>query len=146
MVMSPTHHLLENLKAKGYRSSKIRTALVEILLQSKEPLSVPEILAFLAKKHLIVNKTTVYRELTALKRENIVREVQFGENKKRYEIMPEDHHHHLICLECDRVQDVELANDLTAIEKKISTTHQFTILNHALEFYGLCAACQSKTP
>lgn len=145
MTKHSAERLLEGLKTKGYRSSKIRTALVEILFEARAPLAVPELLELLSSRDFDANKTTIYRELTALKRENIVREVQFGENKKRYEIMPEDHHHHLICIECDRVEDVELVNDLNAIEKKISSEHRFTILNHALEFYGLCKNCQRRS-
>jgi len=58
--------------------------------------------------------------------------------------MPEDHHHHLICLECDKVEDVELANDLNEIEKRILQKNGFKIINHTLEFYGLCKQCSSS--
>jgi Fe2+ or Zn2+ uptake regulation protein len=43
------------------------------------------------------------------------------------------------------VEDVGLANDLNAIEKKISREYRFKILNHALEFYGLCKNCQRRS-
>ena len=144
MTISHSQRLLADLSTKGYRTSKIRTALVEILSAHHEPITVPDLLLALSKKKISANKTTIYRELAALKHERIVQEVQFGENKKRYELVSEDHHHHLICLECDRVEDIELANDLTTIEKKISRNNRFKILNHALEFYGLCAVCQGK--
>lgn len=142
MTVSHSERLLADFSAKGYRTSKIRTAVVEILSTHHEPIAVPDLLIALAKKKITANKTTIYRELAALKHEQIVQEVQFGENKKRYELMPEDHHHHLICLECDKVEDVELANDVTVIEKKITKKHAFTIVNHTLEFYGVCKNCQ----
>ena len=56
-----------------------------------------------------VNKTTICRELDFLMGKGLIKEIEFGEGKKRYEIdSGSDHHHHLICLNCKKVEDVDL--------------------------------------
>lgn len=106
------------------------------------PLSAAEILAGLARRRMIVNKTTVYRELDLLSGAGVLRELQFGDRKKRYEVAPEGHHHHLVCMECHRVEDIELPRDLDLQERQIERQKKFKILNHTLEFFGTCRDCQ----
>jgi len=62
---------------------------------------------YLRKKHLETNKVTVYRILDFLFKNQIIERVEFGEGKYRYELK-KNHHHHLICTNCGRVQDVEI--------------------------------------
>lgn len=128
--------ILDALKAEGYKLTKTRKRIVDILLQSALPISVPEI-----REGLGVNKTTVYRELEFLLQKNIIREVEFGDGKKRYEITTGGHHHHIVCLHCGMVEDVELSSDLEKEESAIAKKKQFKIINHSLEFFGICARC-----
>src|SRR3989344_424207 len=132
--------LLQELREQGHRITNVRKALVELLEKSKMPLSADELGKSLEAKKLKVNKSTVYRELDFLKGNNIVQEVEFGDKKKRYEISAK-HHHHVVCLECKSVQDVDLQSDLDEAERKIARQKGFKIINHSLEFFGLCASC-----
>lgn len=140
--MYNSSYILATLKEKGYRFAKIRKAILDLLIKSSDPLSSPDIQQLLSKKKIDANKTTVYRQLAFLKEQNLVRELQFGDNTKRYEIMPENHHHHIVCTNCDNIEDVELARDLDAEEKAIAENTNFKVLNHSLEFYGICGKCQ----
>jgi Fur family ferric uptake transcriptional regulator len=79
--------------------------------------------------------------LLILKREQIIREVRLGENRKRYEIFPENHHHHLVCVDCGYIEDVDAEKDLYHLEKKIAQVKKFKVENHSLEFFGVCANC-----
>lgn len=112
-----------------------------MLVRAKAPLAAPEILQALEKKKLAVNKTTVYRELDFLLEQDIAQEVEFGDKKKRYEIS-DKHHHHVVCVECKNVEDVDLQQDLDEAERKIAKQKGYTIINHSLEFFGLCANCK----
>lgn len=132
---------LEELRKQGYRITNVRKALLLLLAKSKTPLSADEIREELKSKKLQVNKTTVYRELDFLKEQGITQEVEFGDKKKRYEILS-SHHHHVVCVECKKVEDVNLQSDLDAAEKKIAWQKNFKVLNHSLEFFGLCSECK----
>ena len=115
--------------------------MVALLVKAQAPLAALDILQVLEKKKLQVNKTTVYRELDFLGENNIVQEVEFGDKKKRYEIS-DKHHHHVVCVQCKRVEDVDLEKDLDMEERKIAKQKGYKIINHSLEFFGLCAKCK----
>jgi Fur family ferric uptake transcriptional regulator len=142
--MHDSSHILAILKEKGYRFAKIRKAILDLLIKSSNPLSSPDIQQLLSKKKIYANKTTVYRQLAFLKGQNLIRELQFRDNAKRYEIMPENHHHHIVCTSCDKIEDVEFVRDLDTEEKAIAENKNFKVLNHSLEFYGICGKCQDK--
>ncbi len=136
--MEKINSLLDDLRRKGFRITQARKRLLGLLEKGKTPLSVFDLQKSLG---LAVNKTTMYRELEFLKKNGIVQEVEFGDKKKRYEISS-SHHHHVVCVECKSVKDVELQKDLDAEEKKIAKQKGFKIINHSLEFFGLCPACR----
>lgn len=140
--MSNVENILDNLKERGYRASLARKGIMDALRTSAKPLSVSDICALLKKVKVRFNKTTVYRELAMLAKEKVVLELRFDDQGRRYEIMPEHHHHHLVCLGCEKVEEVVLEKDLDSEEKHIARAKQFNVLNHSLEFYGMCRGCQ----
>lgn len=90
---------------------------------------------------LRVNKTTIYRELATLLFENLIVEIDFGDGKKRYELTSKEHHHHLICMRCKSVDEYIVKTDLAQEEQNIKQTRNFTVVKHALEFFGVCTRC-----
>lgn len=137
---------INQLRAGGERITPIRTALIEILSKSKVPRTPQELLAELGKKGFKANKTTVYRQLETLQRFSIVHEVHFTDRTKRYELVSESgHHHHLVCLQCQRVEDISFPTDLEKQEQAIWEKNRFKVFQHSLEFFGVCKSCQAKT-
>lgn len=142
-----THHpiVYTMMKAEGERLTPVRTAIIEILEKSHEPRTTLELLQSLARLGFTANKTTVYRQLKALTEINIVQEVRFADRTIRYEIMGKNgHHHHLVCLHCSRIADVVFPTELEKQEQIIRKKHGFKILQHSLEFFGICKKCQKK--
>lgn len=133
--------VLINLQRKGFKLTKVRSRLIELFIQSAQPLSVPEVLETLHSEGLFVNKTTIYREVEFLIQQNLLRTVDLRERGKRFEYEDNSHHHHLICINCKKMEDFESENDLQEVEIRIKKKHNFTVLQHSLEFYGLCTKC-----
>jgi Fur family transcriptional regulator, ferric uptake regulator len=140
---SHTPNILNQLHRDGERVTVARTGLIDVIARAKKPLSVPDILETLAKRGLDVNKTTLYRDLEFFVKQRMVIGIQLNERQKRYELADRDHHHHVVCTSCDRVEDVKLERELAAEERKIELATKFKIERHALEFFGLCATCQA---
>lgn len=132
----------KDLKSKGHRITKARSAIIKILVGIKSPLSVTDLNSKLRSGGVAVNKTTLYRELEFLLAEKIVKEINLGEDKKRYELAGSAHHHHLVCINCQSVVDIDLTNDLSKQEGIIRKTKGFKVINHSLEFFGLCKRCR----
>lgn len=129
--------ILNKFKLQGHKLTKTRKKMVELFLSNPLPLTATEI-----KTHMVkINKTTIYRELNFLIGKNFISEIEFGDGKKRYE-HNKDHHHHLICTSCRKIENVYLKEDLKREEEKMSNNKNFKILYHSLEFFGLCGNCQ----
>ncbi|MEX0869998.1 MAG: Fur family transcriptional regulator [Candidatus Spechtbacterales bacterium] len=135
--------ILKNLKQRGHRITKVRSAMLDVFENAKKPLLAAEISASLKGKGIYANKTTVYRQIDFLKEERVIKEIDFGDLQRRYELAGTDHHHHAVCVYCGDVEEVELSGDLKSQEKKISQDYKFKVLHHKLEFFGICRKCNN---
>lgn len=134
------------LARRGLRKSRLRRGLLPLLTKHPLPLDAPAILSLLRREGVVVNKTSLYRELTLLMEQHIVQATDFGDGKQRFELV-KDHHHHLICTNCGRVEDLPLAGDLDIVERSLIRRRDFFTTSHRLEFFGLCKNCHSfRTP
>ena len=87
-----------------------------------------------------ISFATVYRNLNALAKDGLIKEVQFVDNVKRYEGRTEPHQH-FICKDCDRIIDMQLSELLNvsdiADQLKCHEVNEFR-----LELVGTCASCK----
>jgi len=134
--------ILQKLRSGGFRLTIARKSIIKIFLDSCAPLTVLEVMALMRRRKVNVNKTTVYREIDFLISQDMLRELHLGDGRKRYEVMKDDHHHHLFCVSCSGIECVELERCLEAEEKRISEENNFRTIKHSLKFLGLCAKCQ----
>ena len=118
-----------------------RILVLEELLETKNPITVEELLSKLKNK---VAKSTLYRVLNDLKNINILNEFSTPDNQTVVELILEDHthHHHLFCSDCGEIIDVEMAkefeNKLSKEIKRIEKEFNFIIEDHRLELFGKC--------
>ncbi len=135
---------LDHLKQNNFRLTRARRVLLDILSKDHGPHSVAYLLQALGEHGVKVNKTTVYRELTFLQSERLVRPIQLLDRGVRYELTANEHHHHLVCVYCGEIDDVFFEQDLHVQEKQITEEKKFEVYNHSLEFYGCCQKCSEK--
>ena len=140
MPVSPD--IVARLKAKGFRMTAARKALIEAFGSQCNPLDVRSLHAALKRQGIAANITTVYREVQFLVDEEVLRPVQFQDGVQRFEPAHAGHHHHLVCLTCGKVTEVTMENDLASLETKIGKETGFSIEHHSLEFYGRCKKCR----
>ena len=82
---------------------------------------------------------TVYRNLELLSERGIIKKLETGGEQKRFDGNPYDHYH-IRCIQCDRIVDAHIDNELN-VDDVISKTSDFKIIGHKLEFIGLCPRC-----
>lgn len=131
----------EILKHNSYQITKAREATFALLLHT-EPQSINEILAKAAGN---VDRVSVYRNIELFEKLGIAHRTYIGW-KYKIELSDEfvGHHHHLSCLRCGMIIDIE---DERHIDKFISTVSKkfgFQPRRHQFEIDGYCAACTSK--
>jgi len=140
--MRSEQKILRNLKADGYRLTRVRKTLVDSLSKTHTPLSMPDLKMSLSEQGVPCDRTTIYREILFLKKRGVICEIPFGRGRKGYKACQDTHHHHLICVRCNKVEEIVLKKTLVQQENEISQRRDFKVLDHLLEFYGLCGDCQ----
>jgi len=130
------------LQAANLQATKARIAVICFLKRQSKPTDSLSIIRYL-KNTVGANRTTCFRILNSFTKNGIVKKLEFGEGKARYELASIPHHHHLICEQCGAIQDFEDTIISSDIEKKLGRKHDFHITKHALEFFGLCKKCRT---
>jgi Fur family ferric uptake transcriptional regulator len=119
-----------------------RELIASILQREPRFLSAAELYERLKRDGARVSLSTVYRTLDRLRAKGEVTERSDAEGEATFMLCePAHHHHHAICAECGRVEDV----DCTAMEQfseSLRTLHGFELDGHAMEFFGRCHACR----
>lgn len=137
----------KQLHDSGFKLTPQRESVVIVLLENeKDHLSAEEIYFLVKKKSPEIGLATVYRTLEILTDLNIVNKVSFDDGLARYDLRKEgaEHfHHHLLCLECGNIEEIE--EDLLGdVEQIVESRYHFQVKDHRLTFHGICTTCQSK--
>tara|TARA_B100001113_G_C20720078_1_gene453289 strand:- start:75 stop:482 length:408 start_codon:yes stop_codon:yes gene_type:complete len=123
------------LKKAGLKATLPRIRILEVLEGSDENhLSAEDIYKNLISNGEDVGLATVYRVLTQFESAGIVTRHNFESGHSVYEITPDDHHDHMVCLETGDV--IEFHNEI--IEKqqeKIATEMGYEIVDHSMVLY-----------
>lgn len=149
-----TDSILDVLKSKGYRITTPRRILVGLLAEGCEPLSIQEMhtaanaeIQFQEGKDAEeINLVTVYRFANLLVELGLIRRVEFQQGYYRYEReepQTGDHHHHLVCSQCGKVEDFHGCTIGETLTARLEEESGFKVERHQLELYGKCPDCQS---
>lgn len=138
---------MENTRIKqaGLKVTLPRVKILNALETSdKHHLSAEDVYKALLQKGEEIGLATVYRVLTQFEGAGLVCRHHFEGGQSVFELNRGGHHDHLVCVECGKV--VEFVEE--AIEERqraIARQHGFTLEEHSLVIYGVCADCQKKT-
>jgi|SRR5665213_1331715 len=132
------------LRAKKLRVTPIRQAILHVLAQSSQPLSVEDICSAVKKRNRndSFDLATLYRNMKSFEETELVLAIDLGMGRVYYEFQGEDrsyHHHHIVCEKCGQIEHLEVCG-LEAHAKMLETMG-YKNIRHKLEFTGLCKAC-----
>lgn len=135
------HNNRKEFKKLGLRATPARLVVMKFLEETKKPVDIKTVIDFLNKKSIKTNPATVFRIMNTFTTKGITIRVQFQEGKARYELSNKGDHHHLICENCEKIEDI-LECAIPTLEKDIKEKNRFLVKRHSLEFFGLCSNCQ----
>lgn len=135
------HDCKNELREVDLRATPARLAVMNFLEKTDKPVDVSSVIDYLNVNGIKTDPATVFRMMNTLTQKGITMPIQFQEGKTRYELSNKDDHHHLICENCGRVEDVS-DTIIPTLEKQIRNKSGFKVLRHSLEFFGLCQLCQ----
>ena len=125
----------KNLRKAGLKVTLPRVRILEIFEQSKERhLSAEDIYNKIRDAGDEVGLATVYRVLTQFESAGILMKQNFEDNYSVYELVSDDHHDHIVCIDSGTV--IEFKNDLIEDEQeRIAREHGYKIVDHKLVLY-----------
>ncbi len=126
------------LKSHNLRVTNKRVELLSVLDKSRRPLSVADLLESLHG----IDRVTLYRALDAFVQLGIVRQIDFGARAKYFEINRGDDHHHITCVKCHKMEDIDICSMYKLADAALKSSREFKkVLQHTLEFQGICQNC-----
>jgi len=138
------HETVENrLRRVGQRYTPNRRVLVDALLRARGPVSIGDLLV----GRRALPQSSAYRNLAVLEQAGVIRRVITDDDFARFELDEglTEHHHHLVCSNCGRVEDVAIPANL---ERSIGRTLDrlakgagFASVDHRLDMIGRCRSC-----
>ena len=140
--MAWTAHALETLDSAGFRSGGARRAVVELLGRQDCCLTAQQIFDNLRAEGRLVGIATVYRVLDQLSEQGLVQRIDIGAGIARYEpaLAGGEHHHHLVCRDCGKVEAFSDARLERAIDK-VAGGLGYSVEEHEVVLTGACADC-----
>ncbi len=135
--------MIGKLKSCDFRITPQRYAVLRILAASQEHPSVSDIYKAVRVEFPTTSLATVYKTVSLLKEIGEVLELGFHDGNNRYDGTRPFPHPHVICMQCRKIMDPELAG-LDSLSAEMSRKTGYRIISHRLDFFGMCPACQKR--
>jgi len=142
----PKGRLSAELMSRGVRLTTQRRVILDVIESAARHLDAAQILRKARQLDADVDRVTVYRTLSLLKRHGLIDELDLmhvrGEGHY-YEARRARDHVHMTCLRCASVIEVE-SELLERIKSKVSAECNFHIAVTRLEIGGYCSKCRAS--
>jgi Fur family ferric uptake transcriptional regulator len=139
--MNDLQDLVDRVRQHGCRLTRQRTIILQALCELDGHASAERIHERATLQQHDLDLSTVYRTLERLRDLRVISQTDLGRGCAEYEIVAKEPHHHLICLDCGRVIDLDhsyLAPAAEKIHRQFGFEPAFD--HHAI--FGLCQGCR----
>ena len=129
------------LREAGHKLTNARLTVLNVLENNDGHLTSTEVLDQVDKIDSSIGRASVFRTLDLLTSLSIIRPTYMNSSMTpTYVLMPDGHHHHIVCTNCNRIIEFENCG-LGAIAAELEERLHVKLTGHLLEFYGLCDKC-----
>ena len=127
-----------DLKKLGLKVTHPRIRILEILgADGVRHLSAEDLYRRLMADGEDIGLATVYRVLMQFEQAGLLHRNHFESGKAVYELNEGQHHDHLVCLDCGRVEEF-FDPEIESRQQAVAQTKGFEIADHALSLYAHC--------
>lgn len=144
-LMVSTPH---DLKETGLKATAPRLKILELFQRGQQRhMSAEDVFRALIQEQTDVGLATVYRVLGQFEQAGILSRSQFEGGRAVYELNQGQHHDHLVCLDCGRVEEFFDAQ-IELRQNQVARARGFLLAEHALSLYAHCqrAQCEYRAP
>ncbi len=138
--MGRVDEFVQFLKSRGYKVTEPRLRVAKLVFGRRGHFTAEELL----REAPGISRATLYRTLALLVEGGFVRERKFSETSKVYEnAAGKREHFHLVCVNCDRIEEIEPQEVFRALEAA-AEAKGFKVLKVEVAVFGLCSKCRRK--
>jgi len=133
--------LISSLQDKGYKLTSQRREIIRLLSRDMSHPAATEILRKIRKTVPRISMSTVYYTLDMMKKEGLIRELEYYDKDNRYEINISDHIN-LVCTRCGKITD--FTGNVPSLSRAVEKETGFKPASMRFEYYGYCKKCRAK--
>ena len=138
----------DNLKNAGLKATLPRLKIINLFGTSKlRHMTAEDVYRQLLSEGLDIGLATIYRVLTQFEQAGLLVRHHFESGKAVFEVNEGQHHDHLVCMQCGRVEEF-YDPDIEKRQQRIARDRGFEIRDHALYLYAECVKprCPHRKP
>ena len=129
---------IDELKNNGLKATLPRLKILEVFQSgSMRHMTAEDVFRHLIKDNADIGLATVYRVLTQFEQAGILSRNHFESGKAVYELNEGQHHDHMVCLDCGRVEEFYDA-EIESRQQAVALAKGSVIAAHALSLYAHC--------
>jgi Fur family ferric uptake transcriptional regulator len=136
----------EELKSSGLKATLPRIKILEIFQRAQERhMTAEDVFKLLLADGSDIGLATVYRVLMQFEQAGILSRNHFESGKSIFELNEGQHHDHLVCMDCGRVEEF-FDPQIELRQREIATERGFRLQEHSLALYAHCTkdACPHR--
>lgn len=128
----------EELKSSGLKATLPRIKILEVFQQAQQRhMTAEEVYKILLNDGSDIGLATVYRVLMQFEQAGLLIRSNFESGKAVYELNQGEHHDHLVCLDCGRVEEF-FDPEIERRQQDVAQSRGFALQEHALSLYAHC--------
>ena len=129
---------IDELKSTGLKATLPRLKILEVFQNAKQRhMTAEDVYRVLLEEHSDIGLATVYRVLMQFEQASLLTRSNFESGKAVYELNEGQHHDHLVCLDCGRVEEFFDA-EIEKRQQMVAKSRGFALQEHALSLYANC--------
>ena len=129
---------VDELKSSGLKATLPRIRVLEVFQKSvQRHMTAEDVYKALLMEGSDVGLATVYRVLMQFEQAGLLLRSHFESGKSVFELDQGQHHDHLVCLTCGRVEEFYDA-EIEARQREVAQSRGFALQDHALSLYAAC--------
>jgi Fur family ferric uptake transcriptional regulator len=129
---------IDDLKNTGLKATVPRLKILEVFQRGvQRHMTAEDVFRQLLQNGADIGLATVYRVLTQFEQAGILHRNHFESGKAVYELNEGQHHDHMVCLDCGRVEEF-YDPEIEARQQAVAQAKGFEIADHALSLYAHC--------
>jgi Fur family ferric uptake transcriptional regulator len=128
----------DELKSSGLKATLPRIKILEVFQKTTQRhMTAEDVFKALLAEGSDIGLATVYRVLMQFEQAGLLSRSHFESGKSVFELNEGQHHDHLVCLTCGRVEEFYDA-EIEQRQRAVASARGFELHDHALALYGAC--------